>query len=1315
MKSIDHRSKKRKMSSKSEDSEASATGFTVQNSVIGGSNYQAQGNIYVGAFPEALAGEVGDEASALMAMVRRQQRRNHSARPAFMARHAGSQQLVDLLGSGASRQIIVVHGQAGVGKSCVTIDAVDMLAAHGWAAALVRMDALTQVTNSAADLGAAMHLGGSPVDVIKRSDSTKGRLLVVDQLDAISEYSGRMPDSYDAVLEMLEQAKSVDDLKIVLVVRTIDLKSDPRMRSLLQDGERVQSLEIGLLAPGDVSGALRDAGVDVETVSLETLELLRLPLHLKIFMQLDARSHLLSYATRIDLYEQYTKEIRLKVELSFPTVAFSAILSAVVTFMSENEALQAPNAVLDSFPQREVLALVSAGILIEELNTVALFHETYFDFQFARAFVAQGRNLRTFLIDSGQQLFRRAQTRQVLEYLAANNRMKFHREIVELLESQDVRAHLLDVAVQVLYQLDANSADWGAIEAVALGNSRRSSRLISLLSKPAWFDAVDEAKRWPSLLLLGNDAVANQMIMAARQRPARVAELCVPHVGESDVWNSRLRSIIQWSISRDLTDLAVQLMEQGILDDLKGPIAVNDDIWSIVHHLADDDAASAARFIGAYLRRGLVLAQEQGVSDPFEGGIIEESSAAGGGNTILEVAAAEPEEFLLEVLPFISGVIELASNGDEVPGSLIRYPRWSYRYVSETPSIDDALLSGAVSAVRLISAKLMEQRADLIQSLATSYFEPLRFLACTLYAAAAENQMVNEAIDWLLSDIDNLSLGWADSPRWASRELIRIATRDCDDLRLSRLCDVLLEYYSDWERTPEGRRAHGLSQYELLSAIPSDRLLPNCVRRLAELERKFSSRSPKPPSEIEAGFVGSPVPEEAAAFMADDDWRRAIEAYFQEEPQHNGFHLKGGAFELAQMMGRAAAKEPERFTDLALSLDSTAHSSYVVAILDAVSESLSAERLTILCVHASEVAGSDAGRAVCQAIRKNASLVSDDLVQLLEQYANDPDPTYEAAFTPSHSGKPYFNGDIHTAGMNCVRGQAAESVGFVIFEQSRYVEQLMSTIEALVADPVIAVRAQAAIPVSVLINTHAEEALQVAEALFFQTSNVILSAAPALRLFNMVHLNSPERFAPYLADALNGNSEEISELAGQVWAAALLRGSLTSSVPADVSELEAPARKGAATVLSESGTNGLDVLVTLFNDTDIEVRSQAARVLWHLEEFNADDLQRLVAAFAKSDAFMSAYEHLLRSLDQRNALVPEAALDVCGRAVDVAGADLGNFQTSAVMAGKHIVSIVLDLYRQGGPVIRSRCLDLVDRLADYGALGLEEALENEPR
>ncbi|MEU4746377.1 hypothetical protein AB0G02_38775, partial [Actinosynnema sp. NPDC023658] len=240
---------------------------------------------------------------------------------------------------------------------------------------------------------------------------------------------------------------------------------------------------------------------------------------------------------------------------------------------------------------------------------------------------------------------------------------------------------------------------------------------------------------------------------------------------------------------------------------------------------------------------------------------------------------------------------------------------------------------------------------DLIRSLAHSRWEALRFLACRAYTAAAAH-LADEAVDWLVSDTANLRLGWTDSPRWATHQLIQAATAHCSEERVTALCTKLMDYYPGWETTAPGRGARGRSQHELLTAIPSERLPELSRKHLGELQRKFPDSHPSPPEQLELQVVGSPVPEQAAGHMTDDQWRRAIAKYDHSPGIDDPLEFIGGADELADLLGRQARQEPERFTQLALSFTATTAAVYTVNVIQAVTGRIPIAMLSRLCLHA---------------------------------------------------------------------------------------------------------------------------------------------------------------------------------------------------------------------------------------------------------------------------------------------------------------------------------------------------------------------------
>ena len=131
--------------------------------------------------------------------------------------------------------------------------------------------------------------------------------------------------------------------------------------------------------------------------------------------------------------------------------------------MSRRQALFVSVASLDDYDET-VSLMVSENILVRDGPRVAFFHEGFFDYIFAREFVASDRDLVPYIKGQEQSLFIRSQVRQVLLH---------QRDIsVEGLRPHpgcrpvghpDVRTHLKTIALSLLGTIDDPTEDeWNA-------------------------------------------------------------------------------------------------------------------------------------------------------------------------------------------------------------------------------------------------------------------------------------------------------------------------------------------------------------------------------------------------------------------------------------------------------------------------------------------------------------------------------------------------------------------------------------------------------------------------------------------------------------------------------------------------------------------------------------------------------------------------------------------------------------------------------------------------------------------------------------
>jgi len=685
------------------------------------------------------------------------------------------------------------------------------------------------------------------------------------------------------------------------------------------------------------------------------------------------------------------------------------------------------------------------------------------------------------------------------------------------------------------------------------------------------------------------------------------------------------------------------------------------------------------------------------MGDPFESGHLDTHSTAD--DLFHQIAQQAPGEFLEEVLPFVVEVAAVAQSDHK--GHLPVGHRWGLRWRGTYYSVDDALFEAVESALAQLADEQPGTLLRIIEPLRSVESEELRFLTCRALTALNDS---DDAIGWLTTDPRNLVLGWADNPRWASRELIARHSLSCSIALYEQLERVILEHKSPFET-----KAVGHGQYVLLSGLDVERQSARVKRRLGELGRKFHA-APSAPRPIEASIVGSPIPVDATKMMSDDNWLAALRKHDSEGTDWSGDAPVGGARALAQVLEQRAKEHPERFGRLALRFDASIPATAGTHLLRGAGSGLSLELLTDVSEHLATLYSESVGRDICHVIQE-AELASPRLVALIERFAKSSDPDQELARTPASGGEPYFGGDLFMAGLNCTRGGAALAAASVLFGPSPHLAELTPVVERLAIDPILAVRTCAANAVTALLNHDEPLALSLVEALLDAPID-ILDARTTERLLTYAILRAPDRFSDQLGRAIHA-ARPIAERGGHIWAVADYRGVLPVDVPTSVESLPAGARVGAAKVLADLASGASDKLAGLFDDPDPDVRGAAAFGMRHIADLAPDTANTLIERFVISAAFPDHMDYLFWALGELGTRLPPPTLSACRRAAEVGGSELGDIRTARAGVSDELINIVLRLYRQGDEVTRAGCLDVIDILTDANALGVEDALADE--
>jgi hypothetical protein len=1248
-----------------------------------------------------------------------------------------AQLAVGKLLSTEGKRSVMLAGEAGVGKSSVTPEIVRRLRELGWPVLAFRVDRMEPVPTPER-VGESLGLPESPARVLAAIAQGRDCALVIDQLDAVSLASGRHPQFFECINEIIKQARTYPRMHLVLGCRKFDIDNDHRLQRLVEERGVAEVVTVNRLSHDRVKKIVTAFGFDAARLSVKQLDLLSVPLHLSLLSELamDVHADALNFETAKDLYDKFWKRKQALVRARLGRdLQWTQVMDALCDYMSERQTLSAPEVILDEYAT-DAGAMVSDHVLTWEGGRYSFFHESFFDYVFARRFAACGRRLLPFLLKGEQHLFRRAQVRQILLHEREQDRDLYLEDLSALLSEERVRYHLKSAIFAMLGDLAEPTVEEWHIVSRALEDTAHQLyfEVWSLLHRsPAWFKLADSLgliERWLSDEGQEQRVDKTVMLLRSTQRslPDRVADLLEPRLGLSAAWNKRVAFVMQWSdmhLSRRFFDLFLRAIDLGALDGVRGPVVMNSDFWDLSHDLPDKYPAWAAEVVGHFYDRCVTAAVERGGDDLTVNiaSCILDSARYRRSAYFSKAADGAPREFVEQVLPVMLRVMELtAQQVEEPPWS---DAVWFYRSYGEGHSARDSLLEAMVEALSSLARNDPEAFAAYAARLRDTTFETAHFLLLRAYAANGQ-RFADEAAAYLLDNPARLKIGYAGGDHWPARLLLEAITSHCSEAALLRLEDLLLGYYTPWERSVDGHHAYGHAQFTLLEGITQARRSDRVRRRLEEWRRKFDKQTVEEPMSIVAGFVGSPIDDDAAAKMTDEQWLRAVERYGSDDAETRivGDNLIGGAGQLAGVMEGLARQNPVRFAELACRFPDGVNVTYFEAVLRGVADAELDPQLALrLCKRCHDLPSRPLGRWIPPVIASLAeSVLLDEALDIVAWYATeDPDPEEELWRKPAHGGQPYFGGSIESAAINSARGVAAGAVGRLIFPDRTRLTKLLPTVECMVEDTSIAVRASAARALIAVLKHDRDLAVR----LFLRLcgSEDALLRTDGVELFMNYGVRTHyEALRPLLDRMLAAEHKEVN-LAGARLAciAALFVEQARATAESCVRGNEVQ-RQGAAQILAASLAHARfrrfceDNLATLFNDASEDVRSEAGRCFGRLGEEQLGDYTELVSAFIVSEAFVGEHSGLFHALDKTTAQLPDITCEAAERFFDVVGAAAADISTHAAAESFMVTKLVVRIYAQSrSPEIQTRCLDIIDRVARIQAIGLGEAISDYER
>lgn len=353
----------------------------------------------------------------------------------------------------SSARLALLYGKAGIGKSIVMHKLLEHLQGREDYLVLGIKSDLVEFANMD-DLRGKLYLARPIEDVIREEASKRKRVvLLVDQIDALSLSLSANRTPLRSLLSLIRRLANIPHVRVVISCRPYDLEYDPELQNL----KIKNRWELKELSEEQVLQTLRSNGHN-ESMDDRLISFLANPLHLYLFLKVRPEERLTDPLSTNLLYHQlWSKCINNASTYPVSKASLLSLLDTLVDTMYQRQELSIHIREFETQYEQELRYLLTNDLLIESRNRqIQFFHQTLFDYVYARRFLEKGKSLLDELKGQHQGLFIRAAVKSILMFLREQKPKEYLCTLDQLLYNQEdngrstFRFHLKSLALQTL-------------------------------------------------------------------------------------------------------------------------------------------------------------------------------------------------------------------------------------------------------------------------------------------------------------------------------------------------------------------------------------------------------------------------------------------------------------------------------------------------------------------------------------------------------------------------------------------------------------------------------------------------------------------------------------------------------------------------------------------------------------------------------------------------------------------------------------------------------------------------------------------------
>lgn len=844
-------------------------------------------------------------------------------------------------------RVAILVGAPGSGKSVVMRDLLEQLEGKEdtWVLGLKSDQIGFESMESLASQNGISRRMEDVIRELARSKGSKRVVLLVDQIDALSLTLSSNRKPLRSILRFIQNVQSEDKVRVVVSCRPYDLEYDPFLEQF-QFGTRVQ---MDPLKPEVVEEVLKTNGRHAIPQGTNLFNTLRTPLFLYLFLKLKENNTLDVQLTEHGLYDRlWAQSIEGDLNPESGRVDYQrllGLLDQIAGRMYDSQSLTLSKRAIDSCFSHELDYLLHEEFLLQvSENRIQFFHQSLFDYVFARRFVERGDDLLATIKDKHQGLFIRALVKSVLAFMRETPE-KYLNTVRSILFKKDIagcdvyRFHLKMLVLSMMgYSVNLSPAEIAFVRDEVSADAQLRDVFIKGIRSREWFSAIkgiiDHTGGWKSmsekdcLLMVG---VCSRMIFSEQREVLDYFNSYYVDDVSPEIRHSVVNTLNSFKSNRENVALAESLYDKIIRE--SGDISLS----NLLSNMVDLDPdfvlnrlrkmVSCAIDIYKKKRSGIDIHLNHEVEHVYE--------------KLYEQYPDKCYDEFLSIVLEICDKTKLKKQKDTLVWSRaywmfkpISNPRIGYKFAEDVLSI----------VIAETETRAKEERKDvvpLVKRLNKSRFDTIRLIpACAFVANPSlfKQQILKVFTDtWLLSSCSGLLKFYY---RKALNVSFSLFTREEQGKILDAIMGTAHSLEKGYTIKDHQTWSVGISlidelKYEYLSEIPDDLLkeeFKEVFKKKQECMRRFGVRENKMPYQITThwGWTSLDITPDRAKKMTSAQWLKAMRKYTSNA--HLNFDtptLQGNS----QLFEQTVSTAPEKYVDTikAILADSEIPNAYAYA------------------------------------------------------------------------------------------------------------------------------------------------------------------------------------------------------------------------------------------------------------------------------------------------------------------------------------------------------------------------------------------------